>query len=107
MEDLNRVALQYDVDFVVWAGDFAYADGLEDRLHRWYWWFDSNMNSLIDWDGRVVPVIVGIGNHETLHGRFYEADDDFPDYRGCIPVDKRGSYFFLPLCLMICLMLDR
>lgn len=75
MEDLNRIALDYDVDFIVWGGDFAYADSREDRLYRWYWWFEANMNSLIDEDGRIVPVIVAIGNHETLYGRYQSADD--------------------------------
>ncbi len=75
MEDLNRIALQYDVDFIVWAGDLAYADGREDRLYRWDWWFEANMNSLIDDDGRVVPILVGIGNHESLTSYVYRADD--------------------------------
>lgn len=77
MEDLNRIALEYDVDFIAWGGDFAYADGLQERLHRWYWWFEANMNSFIDWDGRVVPVVAAIGNHE-IRQDFNGADDYEP-----------------------------
>jgi hypothetical protein len=33
------------------------------------------MNSLISEDGRVVPLILGIGNHETLTGSYSRSDD--------------------------------
>ncbi|MFA9478108.1 fibronectin type III domain-containing protein [Phycisphaerales bacterium AB-hyl4] len=74
MEQTNRVAMQYDVDFMLWGGDLAYADGREDRLDRWYEWFDANLNTLIDDDGRVVPVVLAIGNHE-VRGFTYYGDD--------------------------------
>ena len=68
MEDLNKIALDYDVDFIAWSGDFAYADGREDMLYRWEWWFESNMNSLIDEDGRVVPLLLGVGTMRRSKG---------------------------------------
>jgi hypothetical protein len=34
MRQMNRVAMEYDPDFIVWGGDLAYADGHEDRV--WY-----------------------------------------------------------------------
>ncbi|MFA9478853.1 fibronectin type III domain-containing protein [Phycisphaerales bacterium AB-hyl4] len=70
MEQTNRQAVRYDLDFIVWGGDLAYADGREENLYRWYEWFEVNYNTLIDEDGRVVPIIVGIGNHEIRGGRY-------------------------------------
>jgi acid phosphatase type 7 len=69
----NSVALSYDLDFVAWGGDLAYADGgaSDGHLQRWQWWFEGNMTSLIEDDGRVVPILVGIGNHEVVDGYHY------------------------------------
>lgn len=70
MLNTNRAVMQYDLDFIVWGGDLAYADGRPDRLYRWYEWFEANYESLITEEGRVIPVIAGIGNHEVL-SRYY------------------------------------
>ncbi len=68
MEMTNRAAMEHDPEFVVWGGDFAYADGWHRHTWRWFMWFDINMNTLIADDGRVVPIIGGIGNHEVWQG---------------------------------------
>jgi acid phosphatase type 7 len=68
MERTNRVAMRYNPEFVVWGGDLAYADGLFRNVGRWYEWFDAVMNTMIAEDGRVVPVVVCIGNHEVTNG---------------------------------------
>lgn len=72
LEQTNQVAMQHDLDFVMWGGDLAYANGAEDsggRL-RWSMWFEANRNTLITESGRVVPVVVGIGNHEVQKGYY-------------------------------------
>lgn len=71
MEEMNRQALKLDPDIIVWGGDLAYADGREDRPHLWYQWFDANRNTLIHENGRVIPIIVGVGNHEVKGGYWY------------------------------------
>ncbi len=76
MERTNRQAARYDVDFIVWGGDLAYADGREDRLYRWDEWFAAIRNTLVTEEGRVIPVILGIGNHE-VRGGYYRQHDDF------------------------------
>ncbi len=65
---MNKAVMEYDLDFVAWGGDLAYADGgrAPDRLPgRWYGWFDVIKHSLITEEGRVIPVIAAIGNHEV------------------------------------------
>lgn len=70
MEEMNAVAMRFDLDLIVWGGDLAYADGRADRLQNWEEFFDAMLNTLIDDSGRVVPVLFGIGNHEVVGGYF-------------------------------------
>lgn len=64
--EMNQVVMEYDLDFIAWGGDLAYNDGGDpDRGIRWYGWFEANYNTLVSEDGRVVPIVVGIGNHEV------------------------------------------
>jgi acid phosphatase type 7 len=76
MDRTNRVAMEYDLDFIAWGGDLAYADSRADRAYRWIEWFDSVKETLIDDDGRVVPILAGIGNHEVVGG-YYTRHDDY------------------------------
>ena len=91
MERVNRVAMQYDPQFIVWGGDLAYADGRRDRVYRWYQWFDANRNTLITEDGRVVPIVVGIGNHEIQRGYYFNNNDFEPTNAWR---ERRAPYFF-------------
>lgn len=83
LEQTNRIAMQHDLDFVVWGGDLAYENGRDDSSGwlRWSMWFEENRKSLITQEGRVVPIVVGIGNHEVRDGYYtnhtdYRQDDD-------------------------------
>lgn len=86
LAEVNRRAMAYEPDLVVWGGDLAYADGREDRRRRWYDWLSTNLDTLVDDTGRAVPLIVGIGNHEVRGGYHqgggrgqdaYRDDDEF------------------------------
>lgn len=72
-ERMNRLAASYDPDFAVWGGDIAYADGERQRLGRWYGFFESLTRSFVAKDGRRIPVLIGIGNHEAVGGYFASA----------------------------------
>jgi len=91
MEATNRAAMAYNPDFVIWGGDFSYADGRADRYDRWYEWFDAIKNTLIDENGRVVPVIGCIGNHEIQQGTFRVHFDFTFDDAGR---EKIAPYFY-------------
>lgn len=99
MELTNRQAASYKPDFIVWGGDLAYADGLEDRLYRWYEYMEVMMNTLVTVDGRVIPVLAGIGNHEVL-GYYYDNDDhetraDVPPYEQTVESRRQiAPYYF-------------
>jgi len=63
---MNKVARGYDPAFIVWGGDLAYCDGNPKRVGSWYAWFDGIKETLVHEDGRVIPIIVTIGNHEIF-----------------------------------------
>ena len=65
---MNRAVMNYahDVEFVLWGGDLPYANGDPINIGMWYTWFDDIKETLIDDDGRVIPIVVAIGNHEVF-----------------------------------------
>ncbi|MCC5930142.1 MAG: fibronectin type III domain-containing protein [Cyclobacteriaceae bacterium] len=63
---MNETVMKYELDFIVWGGDLAYANGLAENLHLWIRWFERIREDLITDDGRVVPIIVALGNHDVV-----------------------------------------
>jgi acid phosphatase type 7 len=99
MERTNLQAMKYKPDFIIWGGDLAYADGLERRLYRWYEFMESMMNTLRTDDGRIVPVLAGIGNHEVLGGYYNRNEhperENLPEYSQTDESRKTiAPYFF-------------
>lgn len=91
MEQMNRVITAYDPEFVVWGGDLAYADGVLAEF--WYEWFEAVRSTLITSSGRVIPIVVGIGNHE-VQGGFYRS---YPEYEETDEWRSRIAPFFYSL----------
>jgi acid phosphatase type 7 len=74
MENSNRQAARFDPDAIIWGGDLAYANGQEKNLNLWDEFFDACLKTLVTAENRVIPIIVGIGNHE-VHGGYYWGND--------------------------------
>ncbi|TVQ62407.1 MAG: metallophosphoesterase family protein [Phycisphaerales bacterium] len=94
MERTNREAVRFDPDFIVWGGDLAYADGREDRLDRWDEFFDACLNTLVTEDGRMVPIVVGIGNHEVLGGYYWGQGRGRENYENTDAFRERVAPYF-------------
>ncbi|MDZ7730572.1 MAG: metallophosphoesterase family protein [Natrialbaceae archaeon] len=71
----DAIALQ-DVDFVHWGGDLAYADANPNNIVAWYDWFAVNKHSLVTPEGRVIPLVAEIGNHE-VSSFYYHEDENY------------------------------
>ena len=68
---MNRIVAAHDVDFVVFGGDLAYSNGDPRLLEREIEWWETLHNSLVTDNGRLIPVLAAIGNHEVISaGRF-------------------------------------
>jgi len=63
LDAMNRRAGLEDPLFALLGGDLAYANNVDSQ--RWCEWFDSWAELAVAPDGRMVPMIVAIGNHET------------------------------------------
>jgi acid phosphatase type 7 len=95
MDQTNRVAASYDPDFVLFGGDLAYVNGDPRRIERWYEWFESTMTTLVAPDGRLIPVIAAIGNHEVWHQRRVGDDDAFRSQIQQLGLgDDTATFFF-------------
>ena len=67
---MNRVVAARDPDFIVWGGDMAYEDGRMDRVDRMLYFLEVMRDTLVTAEGRIIPVLVGAGNHEPWRGNW-------------------------------------
>jgi hypothetical protein len=65
MDRMNQVAGKLDPSFVVIGGDIAYCNGDPAKAGRWTRFFQSLHRHLRTPDGRLVPLVITIGNHEV------------------------------------------
>jgi acid phosphatase type 7 len=93
MERTGRQAAVYDPDFIVWGGDLAYADGLPQNVGRWYEFFDAIRNTLVTPEGRAIPILLALGNHEVAGSYHFRIDG----YRQDVETRRRISPFFYDL----------
>lgn len=71
---MNRSVAERDPAFIIWGGDMAYEDGRQDLLYRMHLFVDIMQKTLIAPDGRIIPVVVGVGNHEVNRGYYLWSD---------------------------------
>ncbi len=69
LDAMNRRAGAEDPLFAALIGDLAYAN--DEHTGRWYDWIDSWVAHAKAPDGRLIPMVVGMGNHEVLGNGFY------------------------------------
>ncbi len=75
LDAMNKRAGAEDPLFALLGGDLAYANGTV--AERWFEWVDSWSTNVVAPDGRMIPMIVVIGNHEVKGYGF--RPNDAPD----------------------------
>jgi hypothetical protein len=82
MSDATVRAAKFDPAFIVFGGDLAYAHGgtNDEKFERWFDYFASWKTNAVAPDGRLIPMLVAIGNHEVKDS-----------YRQ--PADKAASFY--------------
>jgi acid phosphatase type 7 len=66
VDAMNKQAGKLDPDFALLSGDLAYANNV--NATRWVDFFQSWMLHMRGKEGRLIPMVVGIGNHEVVKG---------------------------------------
>lgn len=62
---LLSLAAKQDPDFALIGGDIAYVNGLLGGYAAWDTWLSNWDELMVSSDGRTIPIITAIGNHET------------------------------------------
>ena len=69
---LLALAGKTNPDFAVIGGDIAYVNGLLGGFATWDKWLEQWDACMVTTDGRMIPIVTAIGNHET--NRYVTAD---------------------------------
>jgi acid phosphatase type 7 len=91
--EMNELAAQLYPEFIIFDGDFI-ATALSEQ--EWDEWFDDWHELLITPDGRRVPVIPSIGNHE-VNGSFLQPREQAPFYFNRFVVPEPKTRYTLKL----------
>lgn len=89
---LLRHASGWDPHFAIVGGDVAYANGQLGKAHLWDKWLEYYTEEMITSAGYTIPLIVGIGNHET-RGMFEKSFKDAPFIPMLFGQDMQKNYF--------------
>lgn len=80
-QSLLKQAAKKDPLFVVVGGDIAYANADVKNYRQWDRWFSNWEKFMVASDGRTIPIVAAIGNHETNKS-------DSPDPK------RRATFYF-------------
>jgi acid phosphatase type 7 len=94
MEATSAQAAKYNPHFVVWGGDLAYANGDPRNAHRWYDFLEVCKDVLIDSEGRQIPILVTLGNHELFGVRRLEGANEMHLLEELGVEDGEVTFFF-------------
>ncbi len=65
LEDMLRLAAKTDPHFVAIGGDVSYANAKLKNYKRWDKWLQMWTRSMVTTDGKLIPMVLAIGNHEV------------------------------------------
>ena len=91
--ELAGHAAALDPMFGLIGGDIAYANGLLQNWETWETWLSMWEEAMVTSDGVMIPMVVGIGNHEVegSYGQFTNWLSKAPFYFGYFAQDGKGG----------------
>ena len=93
VDAMNRQAARLDPDFALLGGDLAYANGRD--ASRWVDWLESWKVNCVGKDGRLIPMVLAIGNHEVRGGYGGKIPDDAPFFYSLFSLPDDRAYYAL------------
>ncbi|MFQ5961908.1 MAG: purple acid phosphatase family protein [Candidatus Methylomirabilales bacterium] len=91
-----RLAAQQEPMFAVIGGDIAYANGSPKRVKRWYRWLAGWKKYMVTSNGRLVPLLVAIGNHE-VQGQYNQTPAQAPFFYSLFAMPGPRGYNVLDI----------
>jgi hypothetical protein len=94
VDAMNLLAAEYDPLFALFGGDLAYSisnSKQKDQIERWLAWLISWQNTMITSDGRSIPIIPAIGNHEVF-GDYNQTPEKAPLFYALFPFPGKQGY---------------
>ncbi|MBS0628597.1 MAG: metallophosphoesterase [Verrucomicrobia bacterium] len=74
-EQMNKEVASREPDFVIMAGDIAYTEGIKYALRprswkidRWAQFFEAWSRDMVTKEGRLIPIVATLGNHDIREG---------------------------------------
>lgn len=95
LDPMNKRAAALDPDFALLVGDLAYEDGV--RATRIMDWLSSWRTLAITSDRRLIPMVLGIGNHEVRGGYNGKIPDDAPYFYGLFTLPGDRAFYALDI----------
>ena len=85
-EKITKNLVNYNPDVLIIGGDIAYDDGMRSCFYSWdnFYWIFEDLNREV---GRMIPLILSIGNHDVGYDALASVKTD-------MAIDK-VPYFFL------------
>jgi acid phosphatase type 7 len=93
VDAMNKQAAKLDPSFAFILGDLAYEDGT--YASRFFDWFQSWTRLMRGKDGRLIPIVPGIGNHEVRGHYGGKIPDDAPYFYSFFALPENRSYHAL------------
>lgn len=93
VDTMNKRAASLDPDFAVLGGDLAYSNGVDAT--RWVDWIQSWSENARGKDGRAIPMVIAIGNHEVKGGYKGRLPDDAPYFSSLFDLPENRTYYAL------------
>ena len=93
VDAMNSRMQQLDPDFAMVIGDLAYANGVAGT--RWIDWLQSWRQYSVAKGKRLIPLVVGIGNHEVRGHYNGKIPDDAPYFYSLFALPGDRSYYAL------------
>jgi hypothetical protein len=88
------LAASQNPDFVVLGGDLSYANELPEAFEPvWDRWLSSWCQAMRDREGRLLPLITAVGNHDVRNG-FGATPEEAPYFWGMFAVGQGETTFF-------------
>lgn len=98
---MNRTVAAADPDFVILAGDIAYTEGLSCclkphywRVERWEQFFQMWTEQMVTKEGRIIPIMPVLGNHDVKEGFDHPLKNQAIYYQ-VFPMSQKGISYRL------------